>query len=89
MIKRELGKNIVEKLYKNKAVILLGARQVGKTTLLKNLVKDKEKVLWINADNIEDRELFENPSATRLKAVLSAYKISCILQLYLKAQHTL
>lgn len=78
MIERELSKNITEKLHKNKAIILLGARQVGKTTLLKNLIKDTKNVLWINADNIEDRALFEAPSATRLKTLLSAYKIIII-----------
>ncbi|VAW25898.1 Prokaryotic ATPase [hydrothermal vent metagenome] len=75
MIERILLKNIRKQLYKGKAIILLGPRQVGKTTLLKELSKQEQDVLWINADNIEDRELFNQPSATRLKAIIGNYKI--------------
>lgn len=78
MIARILLKNIKEKLYKGKAIILLGPRQVGKTTLLKALAKEEKNILWINADNIEDREIFNNPSAKRLKAILGNYSIVII-----------
>ena len=78
MIKRLLLDNISQKLFKNKAIILLGPRQVGKTTVLKQLAKQKKNVLWINADNIEDRELMAQPSATRLKALLGNYSIVII-----------
>ncbi len=70
MIKRILSNKINKQLFKGKAIILFGPRQVGKTTLLKDLFYLKKEILWINADNIEDRELFESPSATRLKAVI-------------------
>jgi len=46
MILRLLEKRIVEKLKKNKILLILGARQVGKTTLLdsiKNKFFDKKK----------------------------------------------
>ncbi len=75
MIARILKNNIEQKLSKGKAVIILGARQTGKTTLLKKIVDKKENFLWINADNIEDRELFGNPSAVRLKAIIGKNKI--------------
>ncbi|MCD6566492.1 MAG: ATP-binding protein [Bacteroidales bacterium] len=70
MIKRILSNKITKQLFKGKAIIIFGPRQVGKTTLLKDLFYSKKDILWINADNIEDRELFESPSATRLKAVI-------------------
>ncbi len=75
MIERILLNNIKSQLYKNKAIILLGPRQVGKTTLLQELSKQEENILWINADNIEDREIFNQPSATRLKALIGNYNI--------------
>ena len=34
MIIREIFKNIQEKMGKGKAIIILGARQIGKTTLV-------------------------------------------------------
>lgn len=51
MINRLLVKNIINECYKGKTMLLLGARQVGKTTLLKNLQKElKVKSNWLNAD---------------------------------------
>lgn len=78
MIKRALQKNIREKLFKNKAIILIGPRQVGKTTLLKQIAKNEDNILWINADNIEDRELLAHSSSTRLKAIIGNNKIVII-----------
>ncbi len=78
MINRILLNNISQKLFKNKAIILLGPRQVGKTTILKQLAKQNKNVFWINADNIEDRELMAQPSAARLKALLGTYSIVII-----------
>ena len=78
MIPRILLENIKKQLYKGKAIILLGPRQVGKTTLLQELSKKEEHILWINADNIEDRELFHQPSSVRLKAIIGNHKIVII-----------
>jgi len=46
----------------NPLVILIGARQVGKTTLMEMYVKDKRHV-WINGQNPETAELFERFSS--------------------------
>ena len=35
-------------------------------------------MLWINADNIEDREIFNNPSGSRLKALIGRHEIVII-----------
>ena len=78
MVERILLKNINKKLFKKKAIILLGPRQVGKTTLLRQISNQYKKVLWINADNMEDRELFDNPSASRLKAIIGNNSIIII-----------
>ncbi len=74
MIDRILYQVIRQRLNQQKAIILLGPRQVGKTTLLKKIAADEEDVLWVNADNMEDRELFEKPSSTRLKAIIGSHK---------------
>lgn len=39
MIPRGLQKNIISACFKNKVILLIGARQVGKTTLLKEITK--------------------------------------------------
>lgn len=48
MIQRLIKKVIEERLNKHKAIILIGARQVGKTTLLKNLFQNNKKASWYN-----------------------------------------
>jgi predicted AAA+ superfamily ATPase len=39
MISRDLENVIGKNLFKGKAIILLGARQTGKTTLVKSIIK--------------------------------------------------
>jgi len=75
MIYRQLESNIKTKLNTGKAIILLGARQVGKTTLLMNLFQDKNNVLWLNADEEDVRNLFDQASSTRLKAIFGNAKV--------------
>lgn len=44
MITRVLEESIRNKLGQDKAIVIMGARQVGKTTLLKHLNSKKKKV---------------------------------------------
>jgi len=74
MIKRYLSENLKKDLNKNKALILLGARQVGKTTLLQDLSKSWDGVLWLTGDELETQRLFENPTITRFNAEFSGIK---------------
>jgi predicted AAA+ superfamily ATPase len=65
---------MTERLGKGKAIILMGARQVGKTTLLKSLCKGagepaEDDTLWLNGDAQDVQTLFENISSTRLKYI--------------------
>ncbi len=51
MIKRKLESAILNRLFKGKAIILLGPRQTGKTTLIREVVKGlTHNVLWLDAD---------------------------------------
>jgi hypothetical protein len=78
MIDRILEKSINSKLFKGKAIVLLGPRQVGKTTLLKKIATNLKDTLWLNADNFEVQTLFETPSSTRLKAIIKNHKVVII-----------
>lgn len=75
MIERLLYKTIENKLFAGKVIILTGARQVGKTTLLKQLLRQKEGVLWLNGDELQVQNLFANASADRLLSEFSNSKI--------------
>jgi predicted AAA+ superfamily ATPase len=78
MIARNLANIISDKLWKNKAIIIMGARQVGKTSLLKMLFADANDVLWLNADEPDVRTLFENATSTILKKYFGRHRIIII-----------
>ena len=78
MIERLLQKAIEQRFGQGKAIIVFGARQVGKTTMLKNMLKEREDVLWMNGDEQDIRNLFENISSTRLKAIIGKNNIVVI-----------
>lgn len=52
-----------------KAIILIGPRQVGKTTLLKTLTKGKN-VLWLDADDSTVRGALSNPNEAMLRVLI-------------------
>jgi len=70
MIKRFLEKNIMSRLFKGKAIIILGARQVGKTTLINSIIKKKKGTILFNGDESDIREIFKNPTSTKLKTLI-------------------
>ena len=78
MISRILATRLREKLFKQKAIILLGPRQVGKTTLLKNLAFDPSDILWMNADELDIQQIFSDVSSTSIKMLLGKKKILVI-----------
>ena len=78
MVHRALEKTLKLKLFKKKAIILLGPRQVGKTTLLNSLFANKEVILWMNGDEIDIQNLFSTISADRFRAIIGQKKIVII-----------
>ena len=67
VINRTLEGVITARLGTGKAIIIMGARQVGKTTLLKRIFADVPNVLWLNGDERDVQELFRHSSSSRLK----------------------
>ncbi|MCK5475562.1 MAG: ATP-binding protein [Candidatus Pacebacteria bacterium] len=72
MIKREIIEKIYPWIGKEKILILNGARQVGKTTLLKQieekLTKENQNssVVYLLADDIENESIFNSPASLEL-----------------------
>lgn len=66
MITREVLNKISPWLGKEKVLVLKGARQVGKTTILKilkeRLVKQGSKVVYLLADDFENQSILESPA---------------------------
>ncbi len=79
MINRDLEKTILEKLYQGKAIIILGPRQVGKSTLLK-IIEQKlsKKVLFLNCDNNDIKKQLTEPGINDLRRLLGDHEIILI-----------
>lgn len=74
MITRILEKQVIDKLNKGKAIIIFGARQVGKTTLLHKIFSMDGSVLWLSGDSPDVVKLFESPTAERLRLYIGNKK---------------
>lgn len=69
MIQRQLVKIVESRLFRKKAIIIVGPRQVGKTTLLKMLAdKSDRRVLNWNCDEPDVRQKLTEPTSTQLGA---------------------
>jgi len=77
-IERHLSLQLTPLLFKGKALIITGARQVGKTTLLSNFLKNKTPVLWLNADEAATRQRLTDPTINDLRNITGTYKIVVI-----------
>jgi len=73
MFTRTIENTIKEKFKSGKAIIVVGARQVGKTTLLKKILTDKE-FLFLDADDPSTRSLLQNPTTEQIRTFLGDYK---------------
>lgn len=78
MISRTLIKELLSKKGDRKVIIILGARQVGKTSLLQEIIDTKEDVLWLDGDDTDTRNWFENPNATTLRQLIGTNKTMVI-----------
>ncbi len=66
-------------MFKNKVIIIYGARQVGKTTLVKSLMAGKENdVHYLNCDEPDIRDALSNKTSTQLKEYVGDKKIVII-----------
>jgi predicted AAA+ superfamily ATPase len=71
MIQREISDIIHSRLFQQKAIIIMGPRQVGKTTLIKEITqKINKKTLWLNGDELEIHQIFENLNSTNFKTII-------------------
>ena len=73
---RELSNLILKKLQPNKVVILSGARRVGKTMLVKEILANvNEPILMLNGDDINVHDKLSKRSIENYKQILGTYKL--------------
>lgn len=75
-IKRTIQKQVEKALFKGKIVVIYGARQVGKTTLVREILrKFPEKSEYFNCDEPDVRVAFTEKTSTEIKAFIGNKKI--------------
>lgn len=78
-IERVTKKLIKKYLRPNKVVIILGARRVGKTELIKQLITEiKEPIMIMNGEDQDDQQALERRSARNYKLLLGDTKLLVI-----------
>lgn len=70
MIKRAIEDRINNALTKKKTVTIMGARQVGKSTLAGAIIPNNAKVLEINGDNTDVQTMFVNVDEAKMKILI-------------------
>ncbi|MDR1818406.1 MAG: ATP-binding protein [Puniceicoccales bacterium] len=69
-IHRDLEAEITARIGKGKTLVIHGARQVGKTTLLRELFGGRADVVWFNTDEAATLAAFENVTGTAFQPYL-------------------
>ncbi|MBL0009172.1 MAG: ATP-binding protein [Saprospiraceae bacterium] len=77
MIGRILSETILSRIQKpGKVIILYGARQVGKTTLIQEMLKQQSaRVLEISADQVQYHDILSSRNLDKMKGLVAGYDI--------------
>ena len=79
MINRVLQSVIEPRLHRGKAIIIVGPRQVGKTTMLQMLSSNSgDRVIQWNCDEPDVRQKLTNATSTQLSAEIGAANLVLI-----------
>lgn len=78
LIERSITTEIERLMHKGKAILIMGPRQVGKSTLLTHLLKSSEKPLILNGDEADVREMLANTTSARLRKIIGNHKLIVI-----------
>ena len=79
MIERIITGDIRSRFFKNKAIIIIGPRQTGKTTLIRELcLNGEEPQLWLNGDDLAVRDRLQKVSSSQLVNIIGKNKIVVI-----------
>lgn len=79
MITRTLQQRIEDNLFKGKSIVVIGARQVGKSTLFRQVTeKRNEPILSLNCDEPEVREMLTDANTAELKMLIGNNRLVVI-----------
>ena len=76
LVERTIKNSIKQNLFKGKVVVIYGARQVGKTTLTKQILEEYKGIgLYLNCEILSVQQGLEIPEPEKLKSFLGDYKL--------------
>lgn len=75
LLQRKLQQVIEDRMFKGKAIILVGARQVGKSTLFHQILTEKQDVLTLNCDDAEVRDALTSANRGELQRIIGNHRI--------------
>lgn len=79
MVERSIKPSVQKAMFKGKAIIIYGARQVGKTTLMREIERDSNvPSLYLNCDEPDVRQALAEKTSTELKAFIGKTKLLLI-----------
>jgi len=73
MYPRYLNDLIKQRIGSGKAIIIIGPRQVGKTTLIESILENKDYLL-LDGDDPKTRTLLTEPNTEQIRTILGKYK---------------
>jgi len=74
MIKRTIEPVIKKKINAGKAIVLVGARQVGKTTLISSMLEGSD-YLFLDGDDPTVRSLLASPNTEQIRTIIGDHKL--------------
>ncbi|MFA5169279.1 MAG: ATP-binding protein [Candidatus Paceibacterota bacterium] len=74
-IQRQMQKRIEDSLFKGKIVVIYGARQVGKTTIVKHFQEKYPDSVYLNCDEPDVREALTDASSVEIKSFIGDKKL--------------
>lgn len=78
MIQRKITEILNPLIEGRKALVIMGARQVGKSTMLNMLLEGRNDVMWLSGDDVDIQNIMENMTSTRIKALIGSNRIVVI-----------
>ena len=73
MYERYLKEIIIKRINSGKAIIIIGPRQVGKTTLIREVLKDHD-YLFLDGDDPKTRTLLNQPNTEEIRRIVGKHK---------------
>ncbi|MFQ6677233.1 MAG: ATP-binding protein [Fidelibacterota bacterium] len=74
MINRQIYQTLMTNKWSKKTIVILGPRQTGKTTLMKQIAQETGSHLWLNCDDPNIRINLELKSVEQIRVILGEHK---------------